>query len=261
MENIMKKYILATVSFILMFHYQAFGQVKDVETRVRARPLDLSSVRLLGGPLKHAQDLDARYLLELEPDRMLAYYRQRAGLEPKAKPYGGWDGGGRNLTGHIAGHYLSAVSLMWAATGDTRFKERANYIVNELKQVQDKHGDGFLNAQEGGRECFDNVAKGNIRSGGFDLNGLWVPWYVLHKTLGGLRDAYRYTGNSTALEVEIKNAEWIEKILSGLTEAQNQRMLNAEFGGMNEVLADLYADTGDKRWLDLSYRFEHRSFI
>src|SRR5262245_27857012 len=83
-----------------------------------ARPLPLTAVRLTGGPLKRAQELDAAYLLSLEPDRMLAFYRQRAGLEPKAQPYGGWDGDGRNLTGHIAGHYLSAVSLMWAATGD-----------------------------------------------------------------------------------------------------------------------------------------------
>jgi DUF1680 family protein len=261
----MEKYVLTIVSFVLMLHYQAFAQVKDAGAEanelLRAQPLDLSNVRLLGGPLKQAQDLNAKYLLELEPDRMLAYYRQRAGLEPKGKPYGGWDGGGRNLTGHIAGHYLSAVSLMWAATGDARFKERADYIVKELKEVQDKHGDGYLSAQEGARECFDAVARGNIRSGGFDLNGLWVPWYVLHKTFAGLRDAYRYTGNQTALEIEIKIAEWAKGILSGLTEAQNQQMLNAEFGGMNEVLADLYADTGDKRWLDLSYCFEHRSFV
>ncbi|MGH9313306.1 MAG: beta-L-arabinofuranosidase domain-containing protein, partial [Vicinamibacterales bacterium] len=77
-----------------------------------ARPLPLSAVRLTAGPLKRAQDLNAEYLLKLEPDRMLAFYRQRAGLEPKAQPYGGWDGDGRNLTGHIAGHYLSGVSLM-----------------------------------------------------------------------------------------------------------------------------------------------------
>ena len=109
-----------------------------------ARPLPLSAVRLTGGPLKRAQELDAKYLLDLEPDRMLAFYRQRAGLVPKAQPYGGWDGDGRNLTGHIAGHYLSAVSLMWAATGDVRFKERADHIVTELKEVQDKHGDGYL---------------------------------------------------------------------------------------------------------------------
>jgi len=233
----------------------------DEGNALAAIPLPLSAVRLTGGPLRHAQQLDAKYLLELEPDRMLSYYRQRAGLKPKAEPYGGWDGGGRNLTGHVAGHYLSAVSLMWAATGDARFKQRADYIVKELKEVQDKHGDGYLSALEGGRACFDAVAKGDIRSGGFDLNGLWAPWYVLHKTYAGLRDAYRYADNRTALELEVKFAEWAEGILSKLTDAQTQQMLNTEFGGMNEVLADLYADTGDRRWLDLSYCFEHRSFV
>ena len=100
-----------------------------------ARPLPLTDVRLTGGPLKRALDLDAEYLLKLEPDRMLFHLRERAGLPPKApRGYGGWDGGGRQLTGHIAGHYLSAVSFMFAATGDPRFKERAAYIVRELKE-------------------------------------------------------------------------------------------------------------------------------
>ena len=223
-----------------------------------AKPLPLEAVRLTGGPLKHAQDLDAEYLLKLEPDRMLAFYRERAGLQKKAELYGGWDGAGRNLTGHIAGHYLSAVSYMWAATGDPRFKQRADYIVDELKLVQDAHKNGYVGAIMGGEEAFDEVAKGNIKSGGFDLNGLWSPWYTLHKTYAGLRDAWRYTGNRRALDIEIKYAEWAESILSKLDEAQTQKMLNTEFGGMGEVLADLYADTGDRRWLDLSYRFEHR---
>ncbi len=257
----MIKHARTLTILVLAFGCPASEGAKSQRETVRARPLPLSSVRLLGGPLKQAQDLDAKYLLELERDRMLAYYRERAGLEPKAKPYSGWDGGGRNLTGHIAGHYLSAVSLMWAASGDARFKQRADYLVGELKKVQGKHGDGYLSALEGGRKCWQDVAQGNIRSAGFDLNGLWAPWYVLHKTFAGLRDAYRYTGNRTALEVEIKFAEWAEGVLSDLTEAQIQLMLNAEFGGMNEVMVDLYADTGDKRWLDLSYRFEHRSFI
>ena len=226
-----------------------------------ARPLPLSAVRLTGGPLKHAQDLDAAYLLKLEPDRMLAYYRKRAGLRPKADGYTGWDGDGRNLTGHIAGHYLSAVSLMYAATGDIRFKERADYIVRELKEVQDKNGDGYLSALEGGREKFNEVASGNIRSSFFDLNGLWSPWYTLHKTFAGLRDAYRYTGNRTALNVEIKFAAWAEGILLKLDEAQTQKMLNTEFGGMMEALADLYADTGDKRWLNLSHHFDHHAVL
>ena len=226
-----------------------------------ARPLPLSAVRLTGGPLKNAQDLNSKYLLALEPDRLLAGYRIRAGLEPKAKGYGGWDSvEGKQLTGHIGGHYLSAVSLMWAATGEARFKERADTIVHGLQEVQEQHGDGYLGALANGRERFAEVAQGNIRSSGFDLNGLWSPWYVLHKTFAGLRDAYRCTGNRTALEVEIKFAAWAERILSQLSDQQVQRMLNAEFGGMNEIFADLYADTGDHRWLDLSYKFEHRAF-
>jgi len=228
---------------------------------LQAEPLPTSHVRLTGGPLKHAQDLDAAYLLELEPDRMLAFYRERAGLEPKGEPYGGWDGPGRNLTGHIGGHYLSGVSLMWAATGEPEFKKRADYIVAELKAVQDAHGDGYLSALEGGRSCFDELARGEIRSAAFDLNGEWSPWYTLHKTYAGLRDAYRYAGNRTALQVEIAFAAWAEKVLAGLDDAQIQHMLNTEFGGMNEIMVDLYADTGDERWLDLSYKFEHRTFI
>jgi len=226
-----------------------------------ARPLPLSAVRVTGGPLKRAQDLNAEYLLKLEPDRMLAFYRKRAGLKPKAEGYGGWDGDGRNLTGHIAGHYLSAVSMMYAATGDQRFKDRVDYIVNEMKEVQDKNGDGFLSALEGVRDKFAEVSAGNIRSSFFDLNGLWSPWYTLHKTYAGLRDAYRYAGNRTALELEIKYAAWAEAILLKMNPDQIQRMLNTEFGGMNEVLVDLYADTGDKRWLNLSHRFDHKAVV
>lgn len=226
--------------------------------QVTLRPLPPDAVRLTGGPLLNSQNLDARYLLGLQPDRMLAGFRLRAGLEPRAAGYGGWDSvEGKQLTGHIAGHYLSAVSLMFAATGDARFKQRADYLVGELKLVQDAHGDGYLGALAGGRERFAEVAAGNIRSGGFDLNGLWAPWYVLHKTFAGLRDAYRHTGNRTALELETRFAAWAEGVLSKLDDDQVRKMLNTEFGGMNEVLADLYADTGDSRWLALARRFEH----
>src|SRR5206468_10728060 len=89
------------------------------------------------------------------------------------------------------------------------------------------------------------------------LNGMSQPWYTLHNTFAGFGDAYRYSGNRTALEVETKFATWAESILLKLDEAQTQKMLNTEFGGMNEVLADLYADTGDKRWLDLPHHFDH----
>ena len=233
----------------------------DVERRtLRAHPVPLAKVRLTGGPLKQAQDVTVKYLLSLEPDRMLAPYRARAGLEKRAEPLTGWDGGGRNLTGHIAGHYLSGVSLMYEATGDARMKERADYIVKELDVVQRKNGDGYLGALEGLREAFAAVSKGEIRSGAFDLNGLWSPWYTLHKTYAGLRDAYRHTGNALALALEVKYAAWAEGVLEPLTDAQVQKMLLTEHGGMNEVLVDLYVDTGDARWLRLSRRFEHHAF-
>lgn len=267
----MRRLFLAASLFSVILPGYAFGQKPNEaqaseEKILKVRPLPLNSVRLTGGPLKHAQELDAEYLVQLEPDRMLAYLRQRAGLEPKAKPYGGWDGAGRQLTGHIAGHYLSAVSLMWAATGDTRFKERADYIVGDLKTIQDAQGDGYLGAlldNQGvdGKVRFQELCKGIIRSGGFDLNGLWSPWYVEHKIFAGLRDAYRYTGNRTALDVEIKFAGWVESIVSKLDDQQTQKMLATEFGGMNEVTADLYADTGDPQWLALSGKFEHRAMI
>ncbi len=246
---------------------QTFVQPVDKQARatqerlVQALPVPLNKVRLTGGPLLRAQQLTAEYLLKLEPDRMLALYRRVAGLKPKAEPYGGWDGPGRNLSGHIAGHYLSAASLMYAATGDVRFKERVDYMIKELKEVQDKNGDGYLGALEGGRKCFEALARGEIRAASFDLNGEWSPWYTLHKTFAGLSDAYRLTGNRTALELEIKFAAWTEKILSRLNEFQLQRMMDTEFGGMNEVLVALYADTGDVRWLKLADKFYHRIFI
>jgi DUF1680 family protein len=257
--------------------YKKLGSFQTIDNAVpyQALPLPLSAVRLTGGPLKHAQELDAAYLLQLEPDRMLYYLRLRAGLKPKAtEGYGGWDGPGRQLTGHIAGHYLSAVSYMYAATGDSRFKERADYIVSELKEIQDKQGDGYIGALMAsvrdtngqvtlvdGKKRFEDLDKGVIRSGGFDLNGMWSPWYVEHKIFAGLRDAYRLTGNRTALDVELKFGGWAVRILSQLSDAQIQKMLATEFGGMDEVMADLYADTGDPRWRKAFHYFEHRAIV
>ena len=234
--------------------------------QLKAVPLPLSSVRLTGGPLKKAQDLNAAYLLELQPERILAFLRQRAGLDPKAQGYGGWDGPGRQLTGHIAGHYLSAISMMYATTGDIRFKQRVDNFVTELQNIQNAQGDGYIGAlldakNVDGKVRFQDLSKGEIRSGGFDLNGLWSPWYVEHKIFAGLRDAYHLTGNRTALDVEIKFAGWTEGILAKLNDEQIQRMLATEFGGMNEVLADLSVDTNDPRWLKLSDKFEHHAIV
>jgi len=222
-----------------------------------AQPFPLRDVKLLDGPLRHAQSLDAAYLLTLEPDRLLARFREFAGLKPKAKHYGGWEA--ESLSGHTLGHYLSACSLMFEATGDARFRQRVEYIVGELDACQRAHGDGYLAGFPDGRKAFAEVAAGEIRAKSFNLNGVWSPFYTLHKLFAGLGDAHRLCGSRGALEIQIRLAGWVERTLAKFSDAQMQDVLQCEFGGMNESLADLYADTGDRRWLALSHRFDHRA--
>ncbi len=224
-----------------------------------AQPFELTQVRLLDSPFRRAMELDRDYLLRLEPDRLLSRFRSEAGLPPKAPPYGGWERMG--IAGHSLGHYLSACSLMFAATGDERFRERVNYIVDELELCQQAHGDGYVAGIPEGRRVFAEVAAGNIRAKPFDLNGVWVPWYTLHKLFAGLLDAHRYCSNEKALTVAMKLADWAERVTANLTDEQMQAMLACEHGGMVEVLAELYARTGEERYLRLARRFYHRAVM
>lgn len=226
---------------------------------LKALPFPLEDVRLIEGPFQHAMDLNAAYLLKLEPDRLLHNYRKFAGLEPKAEGYPGWETQG--IAGHSLGHYLSACSLMYASTGDARFRERVNYIVDELKLCQDANENGYVAGIPDGKRVFAEVAAGNVRTKPFDLNGVWVPWYNLHKLFAGLIEAYRHCDNETALAVAVRLAYWANATTAGLNEEQFQRMLACEQGGMNEVLAELYAITGNEVFLNLSRRFHHKAVL
>jgi Uncharacterized protein conserved in bacteria len=197
----------------------------------RALPFSLSDVKLLGGPFLHATELNENTLLSYEPDRLLSKFYSEAGLKPKAENYMGWEN--EMLAGHSLGHYLSACSMMYQTTGDNRFLEKVNYIVSELQKIQEADGSGYLGAFKNGRKIFEKeVGKGNIRSQGFDLNGIWSPFYTIHKILAGLRDAYHFCGNNSALEVEKRFADWIGRIVSPLTPEQVQDMLRCEHGGI-----------------------------
>ncbi len=225
----------------------------------RATPFSLHDVRLLDGPFKEGQDIALKYLLSLEPDRFLVNFRKEAGLPAKAEHYGGWEAKG--VSGHTGGHYLSACALAYASTGDRRFLDRANHIVDELAECQTAIGTGYVAAIPEGKRVYAEIAAGNIRSSGFDLNGCWVPNYTMHKVFAGLRDAWRLCGNARALAVARGLADWFEKTHAGLDDAQMQRILAAEHGGINETFADLYADTGDERYLRLSRRFHHKAIL
>lgn len=222
----------------------------------------LSAVRLGSGPFADALKANRTYLLALEPDRLLAPFLREAGLEPKARPYGNWESSG--LDGHMAGHYLSALATMIASGADIpegELKRRLDYMVSELDRCQQASGDGYLGGVPGGRALWQDIAGGRIRADGFGLNGKWVPWYNLHKTFAGLRDAFLIAGNAKAREILIRYGDWCDQLVTRLTDEQMQDMLRAEHGGMNEVLADIYAITGDEKYLRLARRFCHKEVL
>lgn len=221
---------------------------------IQAYAFNLKDVKLLdGSPFKHAMDIDGAYLLSLSADRLLTRFYTNAGLPAKDSAYGGWEREG--LSGHSLGHYLSACAMMFAASGDNRFKERADYIVDELERCQASRKTGYVGAIPNEDSIFYNVQKGIIKTGGFDLNGGWSPWYTVHKVMAGFADAYLYCDNKKALNVLTKMADWTATIVNPLTNEQRQKMLKCEFGGMNDLLANLYAMTGNKKYLALSYKF------
>lgn len=261
----MKKYLFCIFVFVFVCCFNIAQcmdsvQIKDcIEKEVEFFPL--SDLRLLesDGLFSHAMRMNEKWLLSLEPDRLLSRYRTNAGLKPKGKEYGGWESTG--VSGHSLGHYLSACSRMYAATGNIEFKNRVDYIVEELFLCQTKRGTGYVGAIPSEDKIWDEVAAGNIRSEGFDLNGGWVPWYTLHKLWAGLIDSYRYADCCQALSVVVGLSDWAVEKFKNLTEEQFQTMLMCEFGGMNEAFSEVYAITGNKKYLSMAKKFYHKNIM
>jgi hypothetical protein len=232
----------------------AADAIQGAPRRVRYFPL--ADVRLGEGPFLAAQKLDEAYLLRLEPDRMLANFRKNAGLEPRAAVYGGWESVEPWIDirchGHTLGHYLTAAACMYETTRDKRFADRVDYLVSELAECQARTG-GWLTAfPDGVTPLADSLA-------GREFAG--VPWYTTHKVLAGLRDAHVHRSSKAALEVMTRFADWIDRACAEVPEERFQKMLDREHGGMNEVLADLFALTRDARYQKLSLRFSHRALL
>lgn len=223
------------------------SEVKEVHV------FKLSDVRLLDSPFKHAMEMDEKYMLNLQPDRLLAPYFMAAGLKPVAPRYKGWETS--SLSGHTLGHYLSALSMMYAATGDKKLQDRVDYIVDNLQKCQQANGNGYVGGIPEGKELWRKVADDTISAKPFSLDGVWSPWYNLHKVFAGLRDAWLYTGNEQAKQVLIRFSDWAVNLSDQLTDAQFKNMIRCEIGGMNEVMADVYAITGEKKFLKLAKRF------
>ncbi|MHB9055019.1 MAG: beta-L-arabinofuranosidase domain-containing protein [Paludibacteraceae bacterium] len=231
----------------------------SAQTNAKIHYFNLQDVRLLDGPFKHAEDMDLKYLLDLNPDRLLAPYLREAGLTPKAENYPNWENTG--LDGHIAGHYVSALSSMYASTGNAEIKNRLDYMISELKKCQDANGDGYIGGVPGGKIMWKEIKEGKINAGSFGLNGKWVPLYNIHKMYAGLRDAYLIAGNPDAKGMLIKMTDWAINLVSGLTDDQIQEMLRSEHGGLNEIFADVAGITGNEKYLTLAKKFSHQFIL
>ena len=229
------------------------------QDRLYADEFPLGDVTLLDGPLKKARDLNINTLLKYDCDRLLAPYLKEAGLTPKGKSYPNWDG----LDGHVGGHYLTAMAIN-AATGDKECQKRMEYFISELQACADANaknhpewGKGYVGGVPGSDRIWGNFKKGNFGP----YYGAWVPFYNIHKMYAGLRDAWVYCGNEQAKQLFLGFCDWAIDLTAGLTDAQVERALDTEHGGMNEVLADAYAITGQQKYLDVARRFSHRRLL
>lgn len=223
------------------------------------KTFDLQEVRLTEGPFKNAQDVDLKYILDLEPDRLLAPYLIDAGLPPKEERYGNWESIG--LDGHIGGHYLSALAMMYASTTNTELKDRLDYMISELERCQNKNGNGYVGGIPQGKIFWDRIHKGDIDGSGFGLNNTWVPLYNIHKLFAGLIDAYNFTNSEKAKTIVIKLGDWFIDLIEPLSDEQIQNILRTEHGGINESFADLYSITKDEKYLNTAKKLTHKNFL
>ena len=221
--------------------------------------IPLGDITLLDGPLKHARDLNVQVLLKYDCDRMLAPYRKEAGLQPRKPSYPNWDG----LDGHVGGHYLSALAIN-AATGNEECRKRMEYMISELQLVLDANNQrpeawchNYIGGVPNSAKMWTAFSKGDFGP----YFGTWAPFYNIHKMYAGLRDAWLYCGNEQAKNLFLKFCDWAVDITRDLNDEQMEKMLGNEHGGMNEVLADAYAITGEQKYLNCARRFSHKLLL
>ncbi|HEY7877081.1 MAG TPA: beta-L-arabinofuranosidase domain-containing protein [Gemmatimonadaceae bacterium] len=215
-------------------------------TIVLVRPFDLARVQLRPGPFLDNAQIARAHLLSIDPDRLLHMFRLTAGLPSSAQPLGGWEAPVNELRGHYTGHYLSGCALMGTSMREPALRVRGAHIVSALAECQQTLGTGYVSA-------FPDVLFDRLREG----KSAWAPFYTIHKIMAGLLDTYTYTGNAQAMTVLAGLAGWVERWVAPLGDEAMGRILEREYGGMNEVLYNLSAVTGKVGYADLAHRFDH----
>jgi uncharacterized protein len=216
-------------------------------------------VRLLNGPFRESQDAEAKYLLSLDLDRLLAPFLTECGLKAKAAPYPGWET--QSLPGVALSFYMAGASRLYRLTENRQFLVNLQYVLGELSRCQANAG-GFLLGSRGGRRFFKKVeTEGFFEDLDDWSDGCGEPYYVLEKLFSGLIDVYRIGELPAALQIATKLADWLAGHMSHISESELHKIMTVEYGGMNWVLADMYGLTGDARYLAMSKRWQDRQIV
>ena len=232
---------------------------ESVKPSEKLQAFPLSSVRLADGPFKHASEVNDKYVLSHDPDKLLAPFLKDAGLQPKAENYGNWESMG--LDGHTGGHYLSSLALIAASEGNREAYERLDYMLDELARCQEANGNGYVGGIPGGEVMWEEIREGNIRANNLGLNDRWVPLYNIDKLFAGLIDVWNHTGNDKAKKILIGLSDYFNGVFGSLSDEQLQDMLRSEHGGLNKAFADVFQITGDERYMVMAQRLSHKFIL
>lgn len=247
----------------------SLGYAQDVVKPVQPNTVELfplSDLRITAGLYQDIQGRGHQYLLSLEPDRLLSWFRREAGLTPNAQPYPLWESDDFQWTGPLAGHimgfYMSSMSMMYQTTADPAVLDRLKYTVAGLKEVQELHGDGYLLATRRGREIFEDVVAGNFTTSNPVINDCWEPVYIMNKIMLGLCNVYKLCGIDDAKSVLINMADWFgHNVIDSLDHETIQKMLVCEHGSINESYVDVYRLTGDEKYLRWAERLNDEDML
>jgi DUF1680 family protein len=227
----------------------------------------LSEVRLLpGSPFHHAMKVSQQYLLDMNIDKMLDSQREQNEIPVKGQIYPGSNQPDSTRAGDLY-HYISGISLMYAQTGEQEYLERVNYLIDGLAEIEGAIQKKLEAKGEKHNHAFAKLLEGELILNRPDDAG--YPWggtsgnrfYGIHKKHAAYRDAYLYCDNTKALALWIKDADIIGDLVLRINPDLFDGFLDLEHGGMNAVYADLYALTGDKRYMDVSMKFNHQKVI
>lgn len=227
---------------------QSLTNAAVAKVQWQAKPFPMPDVRLLPSFWKDTMELNRSFLYSLPNERLAYNFRVTAGIATDADPLGGWEAPDCELRGHYVGHYLSSCALMHASTGDPFIANKARDLVSILAECQGK--DGYLGAYPA---TFYDRLRAHQK--------VWAPFYTYHKIMAGLIDMYEHTGNQQALDMALRMADWADAYARSFSDDDWQRVLLVEHGGMNEASFNLYAITGNTKYRDLGYRFEHHKIF